>query len=116
MNANHFNMSALVKFLGRDDWAIEFDEVMGDHFWPVMDAFDLDHDEISEVVGSHWAMTLWGCAFEDFLTQAFEPDNRTFVDIYLKSRGFKETARSKAYLKAIRGSVGISTIIHAKGI
>lgn len=52
MNANHFNMSALVKFLGRDDWAIEFDEVMGDHFWPVMDAFDLDHDEISEVVGS----------------------------------------------------------------
>lgn len=105
MNANHFNMSALVKFLGRDDWAIEFDEVMGDHFWPVMDAFDLDHDEISEVVGSHWAMTLWGCAFEDFLTQAFEPDNRTFVDIYLKSRGFKETARSKAYLKAISTSV-----------
>lgn len=29
MNANHFNMSALVKFLGRDDWAIEFEEVMG---------------------------------------------------------------------------------------
>ena len=86
MNANHFNMSALVKFLGRDDWAIEFDEVMGDHFWPVMDAFDLDHDEISEVVGSHWAMTLWGCAFEDFLTQAFEPDNRTYYPDILTPR------------------------------
>lgn len=105
MNANSFNLSGLVKFLGRDDWALQFEEVMGDHFWPVMDAFDLDHDEINEVLGSHWTMTLWGCAFEDFLTQAFEPDNRTFVDIYLKSRGFKETARSKAYLKAISTSV-----------
>ncbi|MGO7830438.1 hypothetical protein ACC690_37625, partial [Rhizobium johnstonii] len=63
MNANHFNLSDLVKFLGRDDW---FEEVMGDHFWPVMDAFDLDHDEIGEIIGDHWAMNLWGCAFEDF--------------------------------------------------
>lgn len=105
MNANSFNLNALVKFLGRDDWALQFEEVMGDHFWPVMDEFGLDHEEIFELLGSHWAMTLWGCAFEDFLTQAFEPDGRTFVDIYLKSRGFKETARSKAYLKAINASV-----------
>ena len=105
MNANSFNLNALVKFLGRDDWALQFEEVMGDHFWPVMDEFGLDHEEIFELLGSHWAMTLWGCAFEDFLTQAFEPDGRTFVDIYLKSRGFKETARSKAYLKAISASV-----------
>ncbi|SEI19952.1 Transposase [Rhizobium tibeticum] len=34
----------------------------------------------------------------------FEPDGKTFVDIYLKSRGFKETARSKANLKAISTS------------
>ncbi|MCA1869729.1 hypothetical protein HW571_29470 [Agrobacterium genomosp. 3] len=105
MNANSFNLNALVKFLGRDDWALQFEEVMGDHFWPVMDEFGLDDEEIFELLGSHWAMTLWGCAFEDFLTQAFEPDGHTFVDIYLKSRGFKETARSKAYLKAISASV-----------
>ncbi|WP_457811964.1 hypothetical protein [Sinorhizobium meliloti] len=105
MNANGFNLSALVKFLGRDDWALQFEEVMGDHFWPVMDEFGLDHEEIGEVLGDHWAMTLWGCAFEDFLTQVFEPDGRTFVDIFLKSRGFKETARSKTYLKAISTSV-----------
>ncbi|MEX2746325.1 hypothetical protein AB3480_35070 [Rhizobium mongolense] len=104
MNTNSFNLSALVKFLGRDDWALHFEEVMGDHFWPVMDEFGLDHEEIGEVLGEHWAMTLWGCAFEDFLTQVFEPDGKTFVDIYLKSRGFKETARSKAYLKAISTS------------
>ena len=105
MNAKSFNLNALVKFLGRDDWALQFEEVMGDHFWPIMEEFGLDHEEIFELLGSHWAMTLWGCAFEDFLTQAFEPDGRTFVDIYLKSRGFKETARSKAYLKAISASV-----------
>lgn len=77
---------------------------MGDHFWPVMDAFDFDHDEISEVVGSHWAMTLWGCAFEDFLTQprTGQPDLRRYLS---QEPGFKETARSKAYLKAISTSV-----------
>uniref|UniRef100_UPI000B0660CC hypothetical protein n=1 Tax=Rhizobium aegyptiacum TaxID=1764550 RepID=UPI000B0660CC len=45
MNPNSFNLSALVKFLGRDDWALQFEEVMGDHFWPVMDEFGLDHEE-----------------------------------------------------------------------
>jgi hypothetical protein len=105
MNANSFNLSGLVKFHNREDWALHLAEVLGDHFWPVMDEFGLDHEEIGEVLGAHWAVTPWGCAFEDFLTQAFEPDGRTFVDFYLKSRGFKETARSKAYLKAISSSV-----------
>ncbi|MGO7565018.1 hypothetical protein ACC754_37740, partial [Rhizobium johnstonii] len=50
-------------------------------------------------------MTLCGCAFEDFFTQAFEPYGRIFVYTYLKSRGYKETARSNAYLKAISTSV-----------
>ncbi|WP_234890036.1 hypothetical protein [Sinorhizobium medicae] len=32
-------------------------------------------------------MTLWGCAFEDFLTQDFEIEGGNVVDEYLKSRG-----------------------------
>lgn len=32
-------------------------------------------------------MTLWGCAFEDFLTRIVEPDDVNLVDEYLKRRG-----------------------------
>ena len=49
MKANH-DLSSLVKFLSRDDWAVHFEEVMGDHFWAAMDEFDLEHEEIGEAV------------------------------------------------------------------
>jgi hypothetical protein len=104
MKASH-DLSGLIKFLGRDDWRFHFEEVMGDHFWPIMDEFDLDHEEIGAALGDHWTMTLWGCAFEDFLTQVFEPDGHTFVDAYLKRRGWNESAQAKAYMKALSVSV-----------
>ncbi|MBS7707961.1 hypothetical protein [Chelatococcus asaccharovorans] len=104
MKASH-DLSGLVKFLSRDDWAFHFEEVMGDHFWPVMDHFDLDHEEINDALGDHWAMTLWGCAFEDFLTQVFDPGGQTFVEAYLKRRSWKESAQSKAYMTALGTSV-----------
>ena len=50
-------------------------------------------------------MTLWGCAFEDFLTRDLEPDGRNLVEDYLKRRGWKETAQTKAYMKELRTSV-----------
>ena len=28
--------------------------------------------DLAEMLGDHWAMTLWGCAFEDFLTREVE--------------------------------------------
>jgi hypothetical protein len=49
-------------------------------------------------------MTLWGCAFEDFLTQSLEPDGRNIVEDYLKRRGWKESAGSRRYMEALRNS------------
>ena len=82
-----------------------FEQVIGEHFWPVMDEFNLGHEDIVEAIGDHWGMTLWTCAFDDFLTQSFDPDGPAFVDAYLKRRGWKETARTKAYMKALSNSV-----------
>jgi DNA-binding phage protein len=48
--------------------------------------------------------TVWGCAFEDFLTREFE-DGSNIVDDYLKRRGWKEGASSRAYMAALRTSV-----------
>src|SRR3546814_14288501 len=57
------------------------------------------------MVGPHWEGTLWGCAFEDLLTQEFEPDGLNIADDYLKRRGWNEKAPHKAYMKALRYAV-----------
>lgn len=48
--------------------------------------------------------TVWGCAFEDFLTRESD-DGRNIVDDYLKRRGWKEGASTRAYIAALRTSV-----------
>ena len=52
-----------------------------------------------------WGTTLWGCAFEDFLTRRFEPDGRNPVETYLKRRGWKESAAARRYMTALQTSV-----------
>ncbi|WP_117196260.1 hypothetical protein [Rhizobium terrae] len=99
------DLKGLIKFLARDEWSECFDEVFYDHFGPVLDTADMDFEDIAEILGEVWAMTLWGCAFEDFLTQEFEVEGGNIVDEYLKRRGWKENAQAKAYMKALRTSV-----------
>ena len=41
-----------------------------------MQAFELTFEEIDDALGGGWAGTLWGCAFEDFLTRRFGPERR----------------------------------------
>ena len=48
--------------------------------------------------------TVWGCAFEDFLTQEIDHGSN-IVDDYLKRRGWKESASNRAYMQALRHSV-----------
>src|ERR1700757_1335896 len=65
----------------------------------------ISFNEIGEVLDDQWATTLWGCAFEDFLTRAIGVHGSNVVDVYLKRRGWKEGAQAKAYMKALRNSV-----------
>jgi hypothetical protein len=60
-------------------------------------------EELGELIGAHWATTLWGCAFEDFLTRDVDGAGN-IVDDYLKRRGWKETAIDRAYMAALRSS------------
>jgi hypothetical protein len=43
-------------------------------------------EEIDDRLGGNWTGTLWGCAFEDFLTRRFAPDGRNPVEAYLERR------------------------------
>jgi len=67
------DLSDLIKWTARDEWWGRVDEVMAEHFEPAMKAFELTFEEIDDALGGGWAMTLWGCAFENFLTRRFGP-------------------------------------------
>jgi len=104
MKSDH-DLSGLFQYAARDDWSGCLEEALGDHFGPAMLEFDLEHEEIVDLLGEHWAMTLWGCAFEDLLTREFEPDSVNIADDYLKRRGWKETPGARAYIRALRSAV-----------
>ncbi|WP_027169347.1 hypothetical protein [Mesorhizobium sp. WSM3224] len=98
------DLKGLMKFLARDEWRECFEEVFNEHFGPVLDGGG-DFEDLAEVLGDHWTNALWGCAFEDFLTQDFEGEPSNMVDEYLKRRGWKESAQARAYMTALRSSV-----------
>lgn len=99
------DLSDLIKWTARDAWRSHVDDVMAEHFEPAMEAFGLEFEEIDEALGGNWGGTLWGCAFEDFLTRRFGPDDQNPVEAYLRRRGWKEHVATRAYMTALKNSV-----------
>jgi hypothetical protein len=94
-----------MKWLTREEWRDRFAEVYDNHLLPACEQTGLDVDEVVTLLGEDWFMTtVWGCAFEDFLTRESD-DGRNIVDDYLKRRGWKEGASARAYIAALRTSV-----------
>jgi hypothetical protein len=104
-NAPGHDLSDLIKWISRDEWRHRVDAVMAEHFEPAMQKFGLAFEEIDDALGGSWTVTLWGCAFEDFLTRRFEPDDENPVEIYLQRRGWKERALTRSYMAALQTSV-----------
>ncbi|OZA72826.1 MAG: hypothetical protein B7X78_00160 [Sphingomonadales bacterium 39-62-4] len=99
------DLSGLIKYASRGVWRDCLDEWLTLHLGPVTDEAGLEPDDLFEMVGPHWEGTLWGCAFEDLLTQEFEPNGLNIIDDYLKRRGWNEKAPHKTYMKALRHAV-----------
>jgi len=94
-----------MKWLSRAEWRDRFAEVYDHHLLPACRRTGFDAEEVMEILGESWFMTtVWGCAFEDFLTRE-GPGDRNIVDDYLKRRGWKEGASARAYMSALRTSV-----------
>lgn len=94
-----------MKFLSRDAWRDCFDEILDAHVGPALRAGEMTFEDLADVIGEQQTMTLWGCAFEDFLTQEYDVAGVNIIDDYLKRRGWNEGAQAKAYMKALRNSV-----------
>lgn len=100
------DLDGLMRFLGRDDiWRERLQDALDEHFGPAMEEFEIDFEELGEIVGESWPMVLWGCAFEDLLSREYGPDHENIIDLYLKRRGWSETALNRAYIEGLRHSV-----------
>lgn len=99
--AERNDISDLLAFIGREgDWRERLQEVVAEHLMPALEAFEIDHDGLIDLLGEQWSGVLWGCGFEDFLSRRYEDGN--IVDLYLKRRGWKETALNLDYFAALR--------------
>ena len=95
------DISDLLAFISReDDWRDRLQEVVAEHLMPALEEFEIDHDGLVDLLGEQWSGVLWGCGFEDFLSCRYEDGN--IVDLYLKRRGWKETALNRDYFAALR--------------
>lgn len=99
--AERNDISGLLAFIGREgDWRERLQDVIAEHLMPALEEFEIDHDDLAELLGEQWSGVLWGCGFEDFLSQHYEDGN--IVDLYLKRRGWKESESNQAYFAALR--------------
>jgi hypothetical protein len=95
------DISNLLDFIRQDDlWFGRLQDVTTEHLMPALEEFDLDYDDLPELLGEPWPSVLWGCGFEDFLSR--RDDEGSVVDLYLKRRGWNETAANREYFAALR--------------
>jgi len=95
------DISELLGFVGRDEiWRQRLQDVVAEHLMPALEELGVDHDDLSELLGEQWVGVLWGCGFEDFLGRRYGEEN--IVDLYLKRRGWQETALNRAYFTGLR--------------
>jgi hypothetical protein len=76
--------------------------VVAEHLMPALEEFEIDHENLADLIGEQWSGVLWGCGFEDYLGRYYE--DGSIVDLYLKRRGWKETALNRAYFAALRNA------------
>ena len=99
--AERNDISGLLSFIGREgSWRERLQDVVAEHLMPALEEFDLDQDDLAELLGEQWSGVFWGCGFEDFLGRQYNDGN--IVDLYLKRRGWKETVLNRAYFAALR--------------
>ena len=99
------DLNGLIKWSAQNEWQSRLDAVKAEHFERAMSEFGLTFPEIGDALGGNWGTTLWGCAFEDFLTRRYGPDGQNPVETYLRRQGWKERVATRAYMASLQSSV-----------
>ena len=103
--ASGHSLEGLITWLHREEWRDRFAETFDAHLLPACELTGLEANEVVSALGEDWfTRTVWGSAFEDFLTRDFDGGSN-IVDDYLKRRGWKESSSTRQYMAALRSSV-----------
>ncbi len=97
-----YQIEGLIKWAMSVSWRDTFDDVILSHL-VAANEFDLDPEQLSDLLGDRF-MELHHCAFEDLVATTYEDDSN-IVNDYIKRRGWKEGASTRAYMQAMRDSV-----------
>ncbi len=98
------SVAGLMKWVQREEWRGAFSELLDRHLAHACRGSDIEIEDLPSLIGEEIFSTLWGCAFEDFLSRDLD-DGRNIVDDYLKRRGWKESPSNRAYMAGLRTSV-----------
>ena len=97
------DLDRLIRFVTNDEvWHDRLADVLEAHFLPALEAFDLDFEDLGDLLGEDWLTVLWGCGLEDLLGRRFGPDKENAADVYLKRQGSKENPQTRAYIEGLR--------------
>lgn len=97
-----YQIEGLIKWASSVSWRDTFDDVISAHLIAANE-FELDEQQLFELLGDR-VMDLHHCAFEDLVATTYE-DGSNIVNDYIKRRGWKEGASTRAYMQAIRDSL-----------
>ncbi len=100
--AQTHSLDGLMAWSRRAEWNQRFKETLARHLGAACEKFSVSPEDLSDILGP-MAASVFGCAFENFLT--LEEDGHNVVDDYLRRRGWKEGASARAYIEGLRRSV-----------
>jgi hypothetical protein len=101
MSASH-SIDGLIKWAQREPWVNDFEATFEHQIGPACGRAGVAPSDLAEAIGGDWATSLWGWAFEDFVSS--RRGERNVADEYLKRRGWKESVGVRAYISAMRNS------------
>lgn len=94
----------LLDWAATDEWTPHLGEVYMEHLETVLEMFDLEADELLEMLGDVASMVTAFIA-EDFFTARFgEHGELNIIDEYLKRHGSRASEPAREYLEALRDS------------
>src|ERR1700759_4842626 len=98
-------LRGLMAWARRVEWRPYLQAVIAEHVEAALEEFGLSGEQLDSTLGDLASSTLWGCAFEDFLTRRFEPDAKNPAADYLQRRVWKERPPTREYIAALQLSV-----------
>lgn len=87
------------------EWQQRLDEIFSQMLSPAAQSLGIEEDElVTEIQQAGCSHMVFCYVFEEFASVHWDNEERSFIDEYLKRRGWRETPRGRRYLQALNNS------------